>query len=149
MGRTSRNTLDSAMLGALAGMAGRMAYDNYNEPKMINDYKKEAIVPERKSMFMAMGLTFLFGSLGLMYSSPKVGIFTLFIEVFLFFCMFMPLLIFLVIPLFFLRLFLLLLAFVSTYSHNNMIKVLFNKIDEEPYRSHHKNRVRQLQNNKN
>ena|SRR5690625_4321227 len=130
MGRTTRNTLDNAMLGALAGTSARMTYDSYNNRKMRKDYHEENIIPEEKSMGKVMLLTFFLGSIGLMSVSPRMATFLFFFEAALFLGVIMPFIFIVAIPLIFLmRLFILFIAYVSTISYNNTRIVLFRHFD--------------------
>src|SRR5690625_837491 len=69
-GKTARN----ALIGALAGYGVRRMYDKFNADKMLNDYHKSGIVPKKKSMLLAVTLTAFFGSVGLLYSSPRTAL---------------------------------------------------------------------------
>src|SRR5690625_530607 len=74
MAKVGNKTTNNALLGALAGYGIRRIYDKFNMKKMLNDYHEEGTIPKKKSMLLAITLTALFGSIGLLYSSPRTAL---------------------------------------------------------------------------
>ena len=85
---------------------------------MLNDYHTKGIVPKKKSILLAITLTSFFGSIGLLYSSPRTALPLMIIDI--------PLMM-LIITSLLLKPITILLAIASVISHNTMIDRLFPK----------------------
>jgi len=115
----SRRTLNNAMLGALAGFGLRVLYDRFNQKNMVEQYEFTGKVPKKKSMLLAILLATVFGSLGLLYSSPRMAVPLLIIEIPLYFLLF---------AFIFLRPIIIFIALAATYSYNSVAKQLFGHL---------------------
>lgn len=118
----SRRTLNNAMLGALAGFGLRVLYDRFNQKNMVEQYEFTGKVPKKKSMLLAILLATVFGSLGLLYSSPRMAVPFLIIEVPLFFLLFLFI---------FLRPIIIFIAIAAILSHNSVAIRLFGHMHNE------------------
>lgn len=113
-----RNFAGSFASSAIAGAFARNSYDSFNIQKMIEDYEIYGLIPDKKSITIAMVLTILFGSFGLIYSSPRMAIGLSIIDI--------PAML-LIIPSLMIRPIVVMIAIASVISHNQMIDRLFPK----------------------
>lgn len=113
----SKNNFTGNFAGsAVAGFFIRRFYDQFNYNKMTEDYNKYNLIPDKKSMPVAIFLATVFGSMGLFYASPRVAAGASIIDI--------PAML-LIVPTFLLRPFIILLAIGAVVSHNQMIDRLF------------------------
>lgn len=117
-----RKTADNALTGVMFGILARMGYDKFNHSRMIKKFNKNGEIPKRKSMLLAVVFTTLFGSLGLLYSSPRVAIPLIIIEA--------PFLIIFFLFNIVIRPIVILIAIASVISHNEMRNALFAGYDQ-------------------
>lgn len=104
-------------LGFVIGFGVRQAYDSFNKNHLIKKFREDGEIPKKKSEILAIILTVLFGSLGLVYVSPRVAVPLSFIE-YPFAISFIPLFIIV-------RPITILLSLAAAISRNKMIDNLF------------------------
>ena|SRR5690625_1224851 len=118
MNSVGNKTARNALFGALAGYGIRRIYDKFNAKKMLNDYHEEGVIPKKKSMLLAITLSSFFGSIGLLYSSPRTALPLMIVDI--------PLMT-LILTSLLLRPIVIFLAIASVISHNAMIDKLFSE----------------------
>ena len=85
---------------------------------LLEEYKTTGEIPKKKSLLLALLLTFIFGGFGLLYVAPKTAIPFTVIELFLMLFFLLGLL---------LRPVALVIALIATLSYNRMILNLFGR----------------------
>lgn len=79
----SNRSTNNAMTGFLIGYMARRGFDDHNQKMLLEQYKQTGEIPKKKSLPLALFLTFIFGGFGLLYSAPKTAIPFTVIEIFL------------------------------------------------------------------
>lgn len=118
----SNRSTNNAMTGFLIGYMARRGFDDHNQKMLLEQYKQTGEIPKKKSLPLALFLTFIFGGFGLLYSAPKTAIPFTVIEIFLMLFFFLGIL---------LRPIALFIALVTVISHNKMILNLFGRYGGE------------------
>lgn len=120
MSKTGRDLAGNALFGFLAGFLTRKGFDHFNQKQIMRKYQQTGEIPTKKSMFMSIFLTLLFGGFGLFYIAPRTAIPFAILEIMMFAVFFGVLnLLFRPVVLF--------VAWIATLSYNKMILHLFGE----------------------
>lgn len=121
MGDFGRETARNGIYGAFLGFGSRLLFDSHNKKKMLREYRETGEIPKKKSMAIALLLSFLFGSPILLLYTPRTAIPLIIGEILLLPFLFLNLI---------LRPIVLFVAFIGIISHNQMVLHLFGRYGE-------------------
>lgn len=116
------NLSTSGVLSFVTSFGLTKGYDLFNRSHLVDEYLETDEIPKRKSLLLGLLLAIIFGSYGLLYSSPRLGVFLMMIETFFIASIILWVLI---IPLRFITAF---VAFMAILSRNKMIALLLGQL---------------------